>query len=152
MAKIIKISLTEYYPFEKNLSAREKRMEGGPVDRRGKPLYTLEDYVDGIAPYVSLACDSLGGAPGNVEEFRIYGFKAWIPKITEGIAAYIDNPKTLPMAIEFRLVDTGGAFRGKGKKIRAAGYEPIDICRRAKPASKNSFSGLLTEMMLIGAP
>jgi hypothetical protein len=67
MAKIIKASLTEYYPFEKNLTRREKRMEGGTVDRRGKPLYTLEDYVDGIAPYVSAACDSLGGAPGYVK-------------------------------------------------------------------------------------
>lgn len=152
MAKIIKVSLTEYYPFENNLTRREKRMEGGTFDRRGKPLYTLEDYVDGIAPYVSAACDSLGGAPGYVKEFRIYGFKAWLPKITDNISTYIDSPKTLPVIIEFRLVDTGGAFRGKTKKIRAAGYEPIDICRRAKPAGENSFSGLLTEMMLVGEP
>lgn len=152
MAKIIKISLTEYYPFEKNLSKRGKRREGGVVDRLGKPLYTLEDYVDGTAPFVSAACDSTGGAPGNVKEFRIYGFKVWIPAIRDNIGTYIDNPKTQPMIIEFRLVDTGGDFRGKGKKIKAAGHEPIDICRRAKPDSAHSFSGLLTEMMLIGEP
>src|SRR5687767_1662028 len=135
MGKIIKISLTEYYPFQKGLSKRAKKREGAKVDRLGKPLYTLEDYVDGNAPYVSAACDSLGGPPGNVEEFKIYGFKVWIAKITDNIASYIDNPKTKPMAIEFRLVDTGGDFRGKKKRIVSAGHEPIDICRREKPPS-----------------
>lgn len=152
MAKIVKVRLTEYFPFQDGLSNKEKKREGGVLDRLDKPLHTLEDYMEGKAPFVSVACDSLGGAPGNVKEFRIYGFKVWITKLSTDINSFIDKPVTLPIQIDFRLVDTGGDFHGKGKKIAVSGHEPIDICRRARPASDKSFSGMLTELMLVGKP
>ena len=152
MSKIIKVSLTEYFPFRPDLSDKEKKMEGGILDRMDKPLYSLEDYIEGKAPYVSLACDYLGGSPGRVAEFRRYGFKVWLTKLSADINSFIDTAITVPVMIEFRLVDTGEAFYGKTKKIRAAGYEPIDVCRRAKPSAKKSFSGMLTELTLKGNP
>ena len=62
MAKIVKVRLTEYFPFQTGLTDREKQREGGPTDRADKPLFTLDDYLEGNAPYVSLACDSAGGS------------------------------------------------------------------------------------------
>jgi len=152
MGKIIKVRLTEYFPFQDGLSKKEKKREGGRLDRLDKPLYTLEDYVEGKAPYVSVACDYLGRPPGNVKEFKIYGFKVWLQKISADINTFLDSAVTVPIQIDFRLVDTGGDFYGKGKKIAVSGHEPLDICRRAKPATDKSFSGMLTELTLVGKP
>ena len=116
MATIVKVRLTEYYPFQSGLTKKQKKMEGGVVDRMGKPLYSLEDYMDGNAPYVSLACDKLGGPPANAKEFRSYGFKVWLPDLAAEISSYIDTPVILPVFIEFRLVDTGEAFTGDKKR------------------------------------
>jgi hypothetical protein len=140
---MLKIRLTEYYPFQSGLTDEQKRMEGGIQDRLGKPLYSLEDYVDGNALYVSLACDSRGGPPGNLSEFRIYGYRVRIP--------WLETRMGLDF-IEFRLVDTGGHFTGKHKKVRVAGYEPIDVCRREKPEAGDAFSGTLAELQLLGKP
>jgi hypothetical protein len=152
VATIIKVSLTEYYPFQSGLTDRQKKMEGGVTDRMGKPLFTLEDYLEGTAPYVSLACDPAGGPPGSAPEFRKYGYKVWLPEISGSANLYTITPVMLPIQIDFRLVDTGGAFTGKTKRVRVAGYEPIDVCRRSKPAAENSLSGTLTELWLIGPP
>lgn len=152
MAKIIKVSLTEYFPFQSGLTAKQKKMEGPPTDRIGKPLHTLEDYLEGLAPYVSLACDSAGGPPGNAPEFRKYGYRVWLPEIASSAGKYTDATLIFPIMIEFRLVDTGDAFRGKKKRVRVGGYEPIDVCRRSKPAAEKSLSGILTELWLIGPP
>ena len=152
MAKIINVSLSEYFPSQAGLTAKQKRMEGGATDRMGKPLFTLEDYLEGKAPFVSLAVDSGGGAPGNAAEFRKYGFRVWLPAISGSANSFIDKPIMLPIMIDFRLVDTGDAFRGKTKLVRVAGREPIDVCRRAKPPADKSLSGTLTELVLIGPP
>lgn len=96
--------LTGYWPF----TAREdeRKMEGGINDRRGNKLYTLEQHLaDPVAhPYVSVAGD---------DEVFPYGqrleISAWPGKI-------------------FRVVDTGGHFRGAGKLYRVMGEEPLDIC------------------------
>lgn len=140
MGKIIKVRLTEYYPFQEGLTERQQRMEGGKNDRRGKPLCTLEDYLEGKAPYVSLACDYRGGPPSNTEEFRIYGYKVEMPKVAERFGR---------STIEFRLVDTGKNFHGDRKKVRVAGHEPIDVCRRTRVFGKDSVSEMLTELVLI---
>ena len=141
MGKIIKVRLTEYYPFQEGLTERQQRMEGGKKDRIGKPLCTLEDYLEGKAPYVSLACDSRGGPPSNTEEFRIYGYKVELAKVARRFGR---------STIEFRLVDTGKNFYGERKKVRVAGHEPIDVCRRVKPTREDSISEMLTELVLIG--
>lgn len=102
--KPIKVHLTGYWPF----AAREdeKKMEGGVADRRGKPLHTLEQHLkDPVAhPYVSVAGDDAIWPYGQ----RL-SISAW------------------PNAV-FRVVDTGGHFRGAGKIYRVLGNEPLDIC------------------------
>lgn len=96
--------LTGYWPFQSGLSADERKMEGGIHDRKGHPLYTLEDYQAGRAPFVSVA--------GDYEIFP-YGQKI-------AISAW--------PGVSFRVVDTGGHFHGAGKLYRLLGHEPLDIC------------------------
>jgi hypothetical protein len=148
MPKIINVRLTEYCPFQAGMTEAQEKMQGGVLDRLGKPLYSLEDYLEGKAPYVSLACDSKGGPPANASEFRKYGTKVWLPEISNEISSYVDGITTPPVMIPFRLVDTGGHFYGEKKKVRVAGYEPIDVCRRNRPTSDKSFSGKLTTLWI----
>ena len=86
---------TGYYP-------ANNAMEGGYFDRRGAPLNTLEDYLAGRAPYVSVAMDARA---------LPYGTRMRIPELEQKYGRQID----------FRVVDTGGAFRGRG-------MGRIDIC------------------------
>lgn len=86
---------TGYYPFN-------NAMEGGYFDRQGARLNTLEDYLAGRAPYVSVAMDSRAFP---------YGTRMRIPELE----------RKYGRPIEFRVVDTGGAFRGRGTSR-------IDIC------------------------
>jgi 3D (Asp-Asp-Asp) domain-containing protein len=103
---------TGYFP-------ENSRMEGGYFDRRGRPLHTLQDYLAGRAPYVSVAMDS--------NAFR-YGTRMRIPELE----AKYGRP------IEFRVVDTGGAFRGRGTGR-------IDICTANRAASLDpTVNGRLT--------
>lgn len=147
MGVVINVRLTEYCPFQPGMTEAQEKMQGGVFDRRGKPLYALEDYLEGKAPYVSLACDYTGGPPANAAEFKKYGMKCYLPEISENINSYIDFEFD-PLVIPFRLVDTGGHFFSEKKKIRVAGYEPIDVCRRLKPSSNLSFSGKLTQLLI----
>ena len=87
---------TGYYP-------DNSALEGGFKDRMGKDLCTLQDFLAQKVNYVSVAMDKDLNLP--------YGTKLGIPEIS---ASY----KT---SIEFRVVDTGNAFTGKG-------YTRIDIC------------------------
>ena len=93
---------TGYYP-------ANSRLEGGFVDRRGAKLYTLQQFLAGDAPYVAVAMDT-NAFP--------YGTKLSIKELDEEHDAHI----------EFRVVDTGGAFRGKGRSR-------IDICTKNEAAS-----------------
>jgi len=74
-----------------------KALENVPIlattDRAGKPLATLQAYLRGEAPYVSVAMDSAHFA---------YGTKLRIPLVE----------KVFGRCIEFRVVDTGGWFEG----------------------------------------
>lgn len=99
-------------------------MEGGFVDKQGKKLQTLNDYVSARQqhpndpskwpPYVSIALDKRLYQNGTVK----YGEKFRIPELE----------KKFGMPIEFRAVDTGGAFTGKG-------FSRVDICTSSR---KNS--------------
>lgn len=102
---------TAYYPCNNEL-------EGGFKDKRGKGLCTLQAFLKGDANYVSVAMD--GTVP--------YGTKLRIPELE---AKYGRN-------IEFRVVDTGGAFTGKG-------HSRIDICVENQSAANDSIiNGQLT--------
>ncbi len=104
---------TGYYP-------DSSPMEGGYVDRRGKKLNTLQDYLAGRAPYVSVAMDKNMKIP--------YGKKLRIPELE----------KKYGRPIEFRVVDTGGAFTGKGTSR-------IDICTASRRDSLDpTINGPLT--------
>lgn len=84
-------------------------MEGGFVDRKGVKLHTLQQFLAGQAPYVSVAMD--------VNAFS-YGQRLRIHEL---------NTK-YGQDIVFKVVDTGGAFKGKGKSR-------IDICTANNKAS-----------------
>jgi 3D (Asp-Asp-Asp) domain-containing protein len=96
---------TGYYPDSSPL-------EGGFVDRKGAPLRTLQQFLAGNATYVSVAMD--------VNAFK-YGQRL---RIRELDAKYNKS-------IVFRVVDTGGAFRNKGRSR-------IDICTKNQAASLDS--------------
>lgn len=102
VANAYKAKATSYYP-------ANNKMEGGFFDRRGRRLYTLQAYLNGKAPYVSVAMDSKAFA---------YGTKLQIPELDRHFAKQI----------EFRVVDTGRKFRGKGKSR-------IDICTQNRKTS-----------------
>lgn len=93
---------TGYYPANNSL-------EGGFVDRRGARLRTLQQYLAGSADYVSVAMDSRAFAYG--QRLRIKELEAKYGR-----------------SIVFRVVDTGGAFRGKGRSR-------IDVCVANRSAS-----------------
>lgn len=101
----IRLRLTGYWPFAAKTEA-EKKMEGAPVDRKGRALHTVEDYFAGDSDYVSLSGDSAAWP---------YGQKLILPW---------DGGRQLVG----RVVDTGQHFRGADKVYRETGAEPIDVC------------------------
>ncbi|NBP04286.1 MAG: hypothetical protein EBU90_30200, partial [Proteobacteria bacterium] len=76
-------------------SVTERALEGGVQDRRGRPAYTYEDAMAGIAPYVTVAMDTTVLPYGTLLHNENF-------KRSDG---------TL---LPFRVTDTGGAFAGKG--------------------------------------
>lgn len=70
-------------------------MEGGFVDRKGAKLRTLQQFLEGKAEYVSVAMDTKAFPYG--QRLRIRQLNTKYNK-----------------EIIFRVVDTGGAFKGKG--------------------------------------
>jgi hypothetical protein len=93
---------TGYYP-------SSSALEGGFVDRKGVRLRTLQQFLAGQAEYVSVAMDSSAFSYG--QHLRIKELDAKYGR-----------------AIDFRVVDTGGAFRGRGRSR-------IDICVANQKAS-----------------
>lgn len=108
---------TGYYP-------ANNAMEGGFKDKKGAPLHTLQDFLDGKAPYVSIAIDKRLYSHGTVQ----YGDSFRIPELE----ARYGRP------IVFKAVDTGGAFTGKG-------FGRVDICTRSSAHSHDpAINGQLT--------
>jgi len=95
---------TGYYP-------SSSKMEGGYKDMKGNKLQTLQDYMDGKAKYVSIALDKNLYKSGQVK----YGDSFRIPEFEKKYGRQID----------FRAVDTGGAFTNKG-------FSRVDICNRTR--------------------
>lgn len=98
---------TAYWPKDVK-TAKERQMEGKPVDRCDFPLYTVEEHLAGKAPYVSVAMDN--------DAFP-YGTALYIPEICEAFGVPWDE-------ITFLVVDTGGAFIKPDIRDRSR----IDIC------------------------
>lgn len=110
---------TGYYP-------HNSKMEGGFKDKIGKPLHTLQDFLDGSAPYVSIAIDKKLYKSGTVK----YGDSFRIPELEQKYGK----------KIIFKAVDTGGAFTGKG-------FSRIDICTDNKKYSLDK--GVNSKLTLI---
>lgn len=101
-----------YFPYNDS-------MEGGHFDRLGKPLRTLQDYLAGRADYVSVAMD---------RHVAPYGTRIRIPELEAKYGREID----------FRLVDTGRAFKNKGTS-------KIDICVKTRQQTyEDTINGHLT--------
>lgn len=96
-------------------NAHNDPLNGGLVDRHGKKLYTLEDFLTRGAPYVSVAMDTA---------LFPYGQAIRIPEFE----------RKYGRQILFRVVDTGGAFQGRGIKR-------LDVCTDVGKASTNPVLG-----------
>lgn len=110
---------TAYYP-------ANNAMEGGFVDRRGKPLYTLQQYLAGKAPYVSVAMDPKAFSYGTVLR---------IPELEQKYG----------QPIKFEVVDTGGAFMGKGTSR-------IDVCVADAHASLDAAINATLHLEVVSKP
>jgi len=71
------------------------KMEGGLQDRRGAPVHTLEQYIAGKAPYVTVAMD-----------LKVFPYGTTVTN-----PSFKDASGNL---IPFRVTDTGSAFKGVG--------------------------------------
>ncbi|MEQ8171961.1 MAG: M15 family metallopeptidase [Candidatus Eremiobacterota bacterium] len=110
---------TGYYP-------HNSKMEGGYLDKKGNKLTTLQDVLDGKAKSAAIALDKNLYKSGQVK----YGDSFTIPEIDKKYGRHID----------FRAVDTGGAFTGKG-------FSRVDICTGSKKDSLDpTVNGKLTLM------
>ncbi|MEQ8222687.1 MAG: M15 family metallopeptidase [Candidatus Eremiobacterota bacterium] len=108
---------TGYYP-------HNSKMEGGYLDKKGNKLTTLQDVLDGKAKSAAIALDKNLYKSGQVK----YGDSFTIPEMDKKYGRHID----------FRAVDTGGAFTGKG-------FSRVDICTGSKKDSLDpTVNGKLT--------
>jgi hypothetical protein len=96
-------TLTCFYPHDE----KHLRQEGGPLDRRDRPAYTLQEYLSGEAPYVAVSGDTT---------FH-YGTRIQVEYLDQVAGRQVDA----------RIVDTGDHFHGAGKVYRFAGSEPFDV-------------------------
>jgi hypothetical protein len=85
-------------------------MEGGPRDQTGNYLRTLDDYLAGKVPFVSVAMDRTGSFP--------YGTVLNIPGLESALR---NSGQSFTSPIPFVVVDNGEAFNGRG-----IGF--MDIC------------------------
>lgn len=109
---VLNVKATAYYPDPSPL-------EGGFNDRKGKKLRTVKQFLDGEADYVSIAMD--------LKQYP-YGQEVCFPELN----AHYNK------AMLFKVVDTGGAFYGKGKTR-------VDICVADKKMSyEKQFNNKLT--------
>lgn len=129
----IGVFLTSYWPFQQGLTPQQRKLEGGTNDRKGKPLYTLEDHKAGLAPYVSLA--------GDPKVFA-YGQQLVIP----ALGVRDDGSEVIA-----KVVDTGGHFTGPGKVYRHYPDEPIDVCVLSSASQKEQGFGGSTTATVKGA-
>lgn len=114
------VRLTEYHP---DAPPSEVGREGGPRDRIGQPVRTIEDFRQGRSAYVSVSADLL----------------LQNRAVPYGARVYLDGWPD----VVFRLVDTGQNFYGSKKQVREPGHEPLDIATQWKGPHRE-FNGKLT--------
>lgn len=103
-------------------------MEGGCTDRKSLPLFTLDQYLSGRAPYVSIALDRRLYSRGKIS----YGDEFRIPELD---TRYRDALGRVNREyIVFRAVDTGAGFTGKG-------FSRLDLCVTSKSYARRYKNG-----------
>ena len=109
--------LTGYYP-------DDSALEGGFKDRYGHPLNTLQDFLDGKVPYVSVALDYKNDMNKYMKTYFC------IPELEKNYKKEMtkDVRKKYKNHILFKAVDTGNAFLNKK-------FKKMDICVKDKKAS-----------------
>ncbi len=100
-------AITYYSPGKGNLT-----LEGGVNDRYGNTIYTIEDYLEGRAPYVTVAMDQ------------------FTPSLNHQVLTNPSFTDSTGKLIPFKVEDTGGAFNNKG-------LSRIDIATRSEQAAKS---------------
>lgn len=115
-----------YRSFKTGYFPDDSLMEGGFKDRNGRPLRTLQAYLRGQADYVSVAMD-------HTDSRLPYGTLVRIP----------DVERYFGRCIEFRVVDTGGRFAGRGT-------EKIDICNDSEGNANSGFSNGWSQIYVVG--
>ncbi|CAH0562358.1 unnamed protein product [Brassicogethes aeneus] len=95
------VTMTAYYPDYSGDS------ESGFLDKKGRKLRTLQDYLDDRTGYVTLAMDDDLGLP--------YGSDVCIPEIN----------KHYGHRVRFQIRDSSLDLKGSG-------YERVDICVRSE--------------------
>lgn len=119
---------TGYYP-------HDSRMEGGFKDMKGARLNTLQDFLAGKAPYVSIALDQ-NMYEHVIEARRAQYLKTGNPKLKKYMTMqpqvrYGDTFRIPELEqkygrqIVFKAVDTGSAFTGKG-------FGRVDIANKTR--------------------
>lgn len=132
---------TGYFP-------HNNKMEGGHHDMQGKPLKTIQDFLEGKSSYVSVALDKdmyehiVAKGRKDYERTGKEKFKKYQtiePQIKYGDTFRIPElEKKYGRQIIFKAVDTGGAFTGKR-------FNRIDIATRsAEHSHEKTVNGPLT--------
>jgi hypothetical protein len=117
---------TKFVSHRSGYFPHDSGMQGGLNDRLGIPLRTLQDYLKGKVSYVSVAMD-------HTDSRLPYGTVVRIPAIE----------LAFNRCIEFRVVDTGGNFVGKGT-------QKIDICNDDEGLARAKHSNGAAEVYIIG--
>jgi hypothetical protein len=109
--------LTGYYP-------DDSALEGGFKDRYGYKLNTLQDFLAGKVPYVSVAMDYKDDMSKYMKTYFC------IPALDKNYAQEMSKKvrKKYNAHILFKAVDTGNAFVHKK-------WKKMDICVKDKKAS-----------------
>ncbi|MBC7754858.1 MAG: hypothetical protein H7Z71_11515 [Moraxellaceae bacterium] len=121
--------LTGYYPDHSVL-------EGGFKDRYGQKLNTLQEFLAGEVPYVSLAMDY----KKNMSKYMKTYF--CIPQLDKNYAKDMSKAvkKKYKGHILFKAVDTGQAFINKK-------WKKMDICVKDKKASFDERLNIKTSIL-----
>ncbi len=105
-----KTKLTGYYP-------HSSKMQGGYKNRYGGRLFTLEAFLAGKAPYVTVALDYVGSMGKFHKKYLC------IPELDRAYASEMTSKVYARFGgrIPFKVMDTGGAFKNKR-------WKKMDIC------------------------
>lgn len=118
-------------------------LEGGNKDRVGRELHSIEDYFRGKGSYVAIAIDTTAEMKKNFP----YGTKIKIQfsdETRERLAKKYGVSLEQIDSIDFRLVDTGSAFKNKGTGR-------LDICSGYSNKSDSEVTGKI-QWQVAGSP